>query len=517
MPYATAAHAPAPTPTDTLTDEQRRAVDLGLALAPGKHLKIIAVAGSGKTHTLVELARAQAKLGRSGVYLAFNKHAADEAKPRLANTTTRTMTIHALAMRAMRRAGRISDNVTSFNARQVADERFLARFGIRSAAGWSEYRLAATMLRTMTNFCASKQRRVTEDHARAAIIDHVGDPQALVSAKALARAKRALEAYTTVLAQAAQAFYDEQTEMGTHSHDTYLKAFSLDESLVRGAFADDDYIAVDEAQDCNPVQLVVLAKSGLSVVAVGDPQQAIYGWRGATDALDIIPGETCTLSRSFRFGEDIANRSNAIFDSVPYGAPVTRVHGCRSAPVGQRSGPSHAIIARTNLGLLDEAASLAVRGYAFHLDRADDLVDLVNSAQALYDGNMSKVRAAALRPFLSWNELLEEAEGNPQLKRLAKIVEDHRTRETVALAQSSVPMADAKVILITAHRSKGSEYPVVKLAGDWPSISDLRETLNNARDRGQAAQVAARQEVNTLYVAVTRAMERLEGVRRLMG
>jgi DNA helicase-2/ATP-dependent DNA helicase PcrA len=50
-----------------------------------------------------------------------------------------------------------------------------------------------------------------------------------------------------------------------------------------------EYILIDEVQDYNPVQIEVIsnfAKAGSRVVAVGDRQQAIYGWRGAIKAMD---------------------------------------------------------------------------------------------------------------------------------------------------------------------------------------------------------------------------------------
>lgn len=50
-----------------------------------------------------------------------------------------------------------------------------------------------------------------------------------------------------------------------------------------------DFVFVDEAQDTNPIQLAILHKimaPGARLIAVGDPAQAIYGFRGAdSDAL----------------------------------------------------------------------------------------------------------------------------------------------------------------------------------------------------------------------------------------
>src|SRR5690606_2565819 len=63
------------------------------------------------------------------------------------------------------------------------------------------------------------------------------------------------------------------------SHDTYLKLFQL--SRPRLPY---DYVLLDEAQDSDPTTIAILAgqqHTGQSpqLVAVGDENQAIYGWR----------------------------------------------------------------------------------------------------------------------------------------------------------------------------------------------------------------------------------------------
>jgi superfamily I DNA/RNA helicase len=69
-----------------------------------------------------------------------------------------------------------------------------------------------------------------------------------------------------------------------------------------------DWLFVDEAQDTNDIQIEILERSlghSSRFVAVGDPHQAIYGFRGAnSDALDKIVARfacrTLPLSVSYR-------------------------------------------------------------------------------------------------------------------------------------------------------------------------------------------------------------------------
>lgn len=56
-----------------------------------------------------------------------------------------------------------------------------------------------------------------------------------------------------------------------------------------------DYVFVDEAQDLNPVQIELVKRLGAngSIIAVGDREQAIYGFRGADpDAMDKLVEQT---------------------------------------------------------------------------------------------------------------------------------------------------------------------------------------------------------------------------------
>jgi hypothetical protein len=67
-----------------------------------------------------------------------------------------------------------------------------------------------------------------------------------------------------------------------------------------------DMIFIDEAQDFDPVMLEILLKdSTIPKVFVGDPRQAIYEWRGAINAFEILPEENYTVEfyTTWRIGE----------------------------------------------------------------------------------------------------------------------------------------------------------------------------------------------------------------------
>lgn len=84
------------------------------------------------------------------------------------------------------------------------------------------------------------------------------------------------------------------------------------------------FVMLDEYQDTSSIQTKLLAKlfAGLPVMAVGDPNQAIYGWRGASDANisgfggDFGSGDTVTLSTCWRSGESIVAAANHISEPL---------------------------------------------------------------------------------------------------------------------------------------------------------------------------------------------------------
>ena len=118
-----------------------------------------------------------------------------------------------------------------------------------------------------------------------------------------------------------------------------------------------DLVLVDEFQDTSPVQLAVfveLAKLAKQSIWVGDPKQAIYGFRG-TDAqliaavLDAIDGWGGKLGEplaiSWRSVPSLVNLANAVF--VPAFAPTMPADAVALAP--------------SRVGILDEPALVTWR------------------------------------------------------------------------------------------------------------------------------------------------------------
>ncbi len=78
-----------------------------------------------------------------------------------------------------------------------------------------------------------------------------------------------------------------------------------------------DFVFVDEYQDTNEMQNQMMKKAGGLFYAVGDPDQAIYGFRGATpDAFAKLQAKELPLSISYRCPVAVVNEAKKIVPRI---------------------------------------------------------------------------------------------------------------------------------------------------------------------------------------------------------
>lgn len=280
-----------------------------------------------------------------------------------------------------------------------------------------------------------------------------------------------------------------------------------------------DFVFVDEAQDLTLCQLR-LAQSALApggrLIAVGDPAQAIYSWRGAdVDAIDRIVRElsatTFPLSTSFRCPRkvvELAQRHVPDFTAAP-GAPMGHVEDISVGVMKKRVRPNDFILSRTNAPLASIALALkAQKTPAKVVGSADVGRTLTNMIRR----SRKRTTAALLEWLDSWlaseKERLKSramalsyAEDKVEtIKQFAKGVE---SSDDVAAKIEEFFIAEQSrrdcVLLSTVHRLKGDEAARVFL---------LTETF--FLPHGDA-----KEEANIHYVATTRSMRELYRVSGL--
>ena len=442
--------------------------------------RVKAYAGTGKTFALRELALQQSSSSKRGLYLAFNKSAEMEAKGRFPIRHVTSQTVNALAF------GTIGRRYTH-KLRNIKTIEVIKFMGLP----W-DWRFARMVLDTLTAWCTSD---LCEFPLLAICVQGQPDGTPARQAQAAQVAKQLWERMI------------DPTDEAPISHDGYLKLFQLSQPDLSV-----DYLMLDEGQDTNPVTWDIVKRQTCPVVIVGDEYQSIYQFRGATNAMElVVPNQEFHLTQSFRFGPATARIANALlwsFFSEPTPleglGPLTKVGRLDDAM-------RHAVIARTNatvftlaLSALGDGKSMSfiggVKAYGF-----SKIVDTWHLASA----QRELIQDPFIRDFPSFSAFAEYAEsaGDFEVKRLVDVVATYGSQVTSIVPAIHVaalpPIEGADLVLSTAHRSKGMTLPAVMLADDFPELIGSGGQL-------LPEDLLDRQEVNLLYVALTRASHHLQ-------
>lgn len=464
----------------TPTKEQ---VDIVNEAKLGKVLKINAFAGSGKTSTLELLAH---NLEKPSLYITFNKRMADEAQGRFPEWVE-VRTAHSLAFQAegqrlrekLQRPSGAYKNVCG-NGGEVARHFRLAPYFVGEKVITSAM-MGYAILNTVRHYEYSADKELRVHHVC------MKGTEKVIKDKLFNQ-----KDYKERILGYAKRLWDLRIDDKSNilcSHDTYMKLYQLSKPQLSKY----EVIYSDESQDINACLLDILGHQKTSqVIFVGDEFQAIYGFRGAVNAMKDIEGTTLSLTKSFRFGESLAGvASTFLFNEVGVidGNEVveTKINGEEFPKEG------YVKIYRTNSAMLEDLITLMEDGVKVKAKvNTWEMVNLLNSLQALRDDNMKQVKHVDVVPYSSWKELVDVLEyiNDPELKRCADIVKDYKELVFLNTLKNYQEPLEPEVELMTAHASKGLEWDYVWLAEDFKDLDKEKE---------------GSQEYNLLYVAMTRA------------
>lgn len=487
-PVAATAAPPRPAParapdgTWAPTDEQEAIL---AAAVRGTPLSVTAGAGTGKTALIVRLARA---LPGQGLYLAFNRSTAAEARTRMPDHVT-SSTAHALAWKAVGHRYRSRLEAPRVPHAEVAQHLGItAPLAVTQSVLLSPAALAAQVMAMVRRYSLSDAEQIGPRHAaRVPGLD--------------AAENRRLAEHLVPLARAAWA---DLTRPGAASplrltHDHYLKMWALTRPRLEA-----DFIALDEAQDTAPVLAAVVAAQDAQQIVVGDAAQTIYGWRGASgDLLATWPGaEHHTLSHSWRFGQRVADVANLWLEQV--GTPL-RLTGdpARDSTVGPCARPD-AVLARTNTGAMTRALELLAQGRKVAM--AGGTTAVRSLVEAAYDlRQRRRTDHPDLMGFTTWDQVRDYVEQAPleagELASLVRLLREHTHTAVLAATGRMTPEADAEVVCSTAHKAKGRQWGSVAVAPDFTEPVPAAEGVPGAVPRTEAM---------LAYVTVTRARDHLD-------
>lgn len=296
----------------TLTPEQRAVV-----AHRGGHARVAAVAGAGKTTTMVARVLHLLDQGvppRRMLVLMFNRSAREDFQARLAGMAPSgqplpdVRTFHSLGHR-------LTGSLTRWGAlapRQLLNAdwqvqrllRHATQLALRDSQDASEQAFDDERLEALAQFCGLVKAEMADPAELYARLDFGDNTQHFVAA----------------FDQAERLLADQGLMTWSDLLYRPLRALEADAALRARVQGFLDHVIIDEYQDINLAQqrlLAVLAGEKAAVMAVGDANQCIYEWRGARpdamlETFTRVFGEAADypLSTTFRHGHALALAAN---------------------------------------------------------------------------------------------------------------------------------------------------------------------------------------------------------------
>lgn len=467
------------------------------------NIKINAVAGSGKTTTVIEYAKARPQNSRI-LYLAFNRSVKLEAAKKFADkglNNVKAETAHSLAYKFIVFKHQYKIKPQGYKTNEIAELLNLQGNGEKH----TEYIIANHVNKFITYFCNSDKQKLQDLN----YLDTVCDGKARTFVNTF---YHYIESQSRLLLSKMDKGAIEIT------HDFYLKKFQLSNPHLNY-----DYILFDEGQDASQAMLDVFLKQKATKVIVGDTHQQIYGWRYAVNSLEKVDFATFDLSISFRFSQDIANLAMEVLTWKQQIKEFKKI--TISGDGKNKEIKTKAVLARTNLGLLLKAIEYVtekkkvnriyfegnINSYTY-ADEGASLYDVLN----LYNGKHYLIKDKLIKEMNGLDELedyIDKTE-DMQLGMMVEIVREYKN-EIPGIIQTikekhveNDEKEKAEVIFSTVHRCKGMEYDAIHIVNDFITEGKLKK-LKEEDKKSDISIAKLNEEINLLYVAVTRTRNKI--------
>jgi DNA helicase II / ATP-dependent DNA helicase PcrA len=456
-----------------------------------------AVAGSGKTTTIVEAVRRA--VGHS-LFLAFNKSIAEELRSRI-GSAGECKTLNALGHREVMK-NRPRAQLDMDKLRKLA-KRFVPEDKI---GDWGYAAQRAVGLAKNNAFGIDAPVNLGE--MKALIDDYLEVPVGELEQVA----HWSLQMFNASIADKDTFDFDDQL---------YLPI------LNNWRYPHFDNVFVDEAQDLSPIQHLMLASMYDSrIIAVGDRHQAIYGFRGAShESMDLMKDRfkmvELPLSITYRCPQSVVALAQAYCPDIKArdGAPLgTVLH--RGDLFDEQTGypftvdpnlfTRQLVLSRTNAPLFrcilrHIRAKEPCRVLSNFLDSFQSFVKSL--ARGRRGGTEAMRSTDALARLDSWFEReVEAAEG--RRGKLASLRDKYETAQLLLTEYSTVGEAVEAVRRLAQSKTGPTFSTIHKAKGlEAKDVYILRPDLMPSPWASSDAE--RQQEDNLSYVAITRAIESL--------
>lgn len=445
---------------------------------------IEALAGSGKTSTLAMIANS---LKEKSIYLAFNKISAQEASSKFPSHVE-CRTTHSLAYAS--HGHLLKDKLTRPKGSYVnvggTGSEIAKLYKIKPFKTISANYMGLMVKNTVTCFEQSCADSLNETHiANADVLDmqEIGVDLKLIK---------------PVLVKYAIALWEDRIDVTKNvlaTHDTYMKLWQLSKPQLPYKI-----IYLDEAQDSSMcIMDVISIQNTAKIILVGDSRQNIYGWRGSVNAMNMVKGAvTCSLSKSFRFGKEVADIANYILANETSLKGTETIDSVVGTGKVDKSLP-YTVLCRSNAYLLEHAIADIEEGKSVCIEiDVKDFIKLLESATALQKGLLHLVKHEKLIPYNDFADISDDDEDR-ELGRVVKLIKSGSSARIISILNSYTPPANPHIRYTTGHKSKGREFSQVILGDDFPSHYKDKKWVGLSTENQ-----------NILYVAATRAINKLD-------
>jgi len=483
---------------EMIKDRINREQILNIKLEENEKIKIIAVAGSGKTTMLRDYALNNKD--KNFLFIAYNKSTQQEKEDQFRYIPNiKVKTLHSLALGAcniLKKKFDLQDNLELEFKENLNNYKKDYQYYIKS---------------TLINFCNSSDFDISKIH--------LPKKMELENYEHIYIINHSKNIWNLISKQNSDNNYKIKI-----SHDIYLKYFQLNKHLHRLVFERNVMLLVDEAHDFNSCSLNIVENNfKYGGIIVYDPHQSIYQFKGSVDTvkLDLIGSKfKNTLNFTFRFGKPLSILvTNLIrsmkrnykdfqittsYDKITTYEKVKNVINCLVDDNGNKR--RILLLSRTNVNLVIEGINILlshpfIKLYSF--GGSTELKFQIKDIRFLVELKTSKKLSSEnrFRKFFSLSLLEKIAEKEEDITLISKIKfvknysDSNQLLRNLDLLENSLSesIEFSDIILSTVHKSKGSEQDYVYLSDDFI----LNLNANNCEENIE--------EINVLYVAMTRA------------
>lgn len=292
----------------------------------------------------------------------------------------------------------------------------------------------------------------------------------------------------------------------------YRGAIDFDDQIYMptcfgGTFPQFPIVCIDEAQDLSPLNHAMLRKLARQrLIVVGDPNQSIYGFRGAvaegmTQLHTDYSMSDLKLSTSFRCPEAIVENSRWHVPDFKSNIPGGIINVLEEWGSSTIASGDVAIICRNNAPLFKTAMRLLAAGRSVQLVGSDIGPALIKIMEKLGDASLSSEKVhTKIDDWASQQAKRSRNKGNlaDRVECLHVFADAAQTLSGIIFYMKHLFAQEGKVKLMSGHKAKGLEFDTVYHLDSWRIPGQYAKTEEEFR-----------QENNVKYVIETRAKREL--------